>query len=63
MWAGWTIRSHPARIAGTSVDDRAGCAVVVEAARALTQRMADEFERSIAAAPSDWHMFQPAWKD
>ncbi|HEX7247195.1 MAG TPA: phosphatidylinositol mannoside acyltransferase [Actinomycetota bacterium] len=31
--------------------------------RALTQRMADEFERSIAAAPSDWHMFQPAWKD
>lgn len=31
--------------------------------RALTQRMADEFERSIAAAPSDWHMFQPAWQD
>jgi lauroyl/myristoyl acyltransferase len=29
----------------------------------LTQRMADEFERSIAAAPSDWHMFQPAWQD
>jgi phosphatidylinositol dimannoside acyltransferase len=31
--------------------------------RALTQRMADEFERSIAAAPTDWHMFQPAWQD
>lgn len=31
--------------------------------RALTQRMAEEFERSIAAAPTDWHMFQPAWED
>jgi phosphatidylinositol dimannoside acyltransferase len=29
---------------------------------ALTQRMAEEFERAIAAAPTDWHMFQPAWK-
>jgi KDO2-lipid IV(A) lauroyltransferase len=27
----------------------------------LTQRLADAFERSIAADPTDWHMFQPAW--
>jgi phosphatidylinositol dimannoside acyltransferase len=31
--------------------------------RALTRRMAEEFERAIAAAPTDWHMFQPAWED
>jgi lauroyl/myristoyl acyltransferase len=24
--------------------------------------MAEEFERAIAAAPTDWHMFQPAWE-
>jgi KDO2-lipid IV(A) lauroyltransferase len=30
---------------------------------ALTTRMAEEFERAIAAAPTDWHMFQPAWED
>jgi KDO2-lipid IV(A) lauroyltransferase len=29
---------------------------------ALTRRMAVEFERAIAAAPTDWHMFQPAWE-
>jgi lauroyl/myristoyl acyltransferase len=28
---------------------------------AVTERMAEEFERAIAAAPSDWHMFQPGW--
>lgn len=28
---------------------------------ALTQRLAEEFERAIAAAPTQWHMFQPAW--
>lgn len=28
---------------------------------ALTERMAAGFERAIAAAPSDWHMFQPGW--
>ena len=27
----------------------------------LTRRMAAEFERAIAAHPTDWHMFQPAW--
>lgn len=30
---------------------------------ALTQRLAEEFERAIAAAPTQWHMFQPAWED
>jgi lauroyl/myristoyl acyltransferase len=28
---------------------------------ALTSVMAAEFERYIASAPADWHMFQPAW--
>jgi len=28
---------------------------------ALTQRLAEEFERAVAAAPTQWHMFQPAW--
>jgi lauroyl/myristoyl acyltransferase len=23
--------------------------------------MAERFERAIAAKPTDWHMFQPAW--
>ncbi|HEX2031541.1 MAG TPA: phosphatidylinositol mannoside acyltransferase [Actinomycetota bacterium] len=30
---------------------------------ALTRRLAREFERAIAAAPTQWHMFQPAWED
>ena len=30
---------------------------------ALTQRLAGEFERSIASAPTQWHMFQPAWDE
>lgn len=29
---------------------------------ALTQRLAEEFERAISAAPAQWHMFQPAWE-
>ncbi|MDP9342208.1 MAG: phosphatidylinositol mannoside acyltransferase [Actinomycetota bacterium] len=29
----------------------------------LTRLLATEFERSIAAKPVDWHMFQPAWPD
>jgi lauroyl/myristoyl acyltransferase len=32
-----------------------------EDAKALTRRMAGEFERAIAARPVDWHMFQPAF--
>jgi len=30
---------------------------------ALTRLLARRFERSIAAAPTQWHMFQPAWPD
>jgi KDO2-lipid IV(A) lauroyltransferase len=29
---------------------------------ALTKMLAAEFERAIAAAPWDWHMFQPGWE-
>jgi lauroyl/myristoyl acyltransferase len=25
--------------------------------------MAERFERAIAAKPTDWHMFQPAWDE
>jgi KDO2-lipid IV(A) lauroyltransferase len=30
---------------------------------ALSRRMAADFERAIAASPSDWHLFQPGWDD
>jgi phosphatidylinositol dimannoside acyltransferase len=30
---------------------------------ALSKVLAAEFERMIAAKPTDWHMFQPAWGD
>ena len=29
--------------------------------RALTNLLAHAFEETIAAAPSDWHLFQPGW--
>jgi KDO2-lipid IV(A) lauroyltransferase len=29
----------------------------------LTTRVAERLERFIAAAPTDWHMFQPAWEE
>ena len=29
---------------------------------ALTRALAAAFEQAIAAAPSDWHLFQPAWE-
>jgi lauroyl/myristoyl acyltransferase len=29
----------------------------------MTRILAEGFERSIAAAPADWHMFQPAWDE
>jgi lauroyl/myristoyl acyltransferase len=29
--------------------------------RALSRRMAAEFERAIAVSPPDWHLFQPGW--
>jgi phosphatidylinositol dimannoside acyltransferase len=30
---------------------------------ALTRLLSAAFERSISEAPTDWHMFQPAWDD
>jgi lauroyl/myristoyl acyltransferase len=30
---------------------------------ALTHMIAERFERLIASAPTDWHMFQPAWEE
>lgn len=36
--------------------------VMREDVTALTRLIAAGFERFIAAAPSDWHMFQPAWE-
>jgi lauroyl/myristoyl acyltransferase len=29
--------------------------------RAITQAIAEAFERLISAAPADWHVFEPAW--
>ncbi len=37
--------------------------VVKEDVTALTRLMAARFESQIAARPTDWHMFQPAWDD
>lgn len=54
--SGWRIVMTPPLTIEPTGDRRAD-------ARALTQRMAEEFERAIAAAPTDWHMFQPAWED
>jgi phosphatidylinositol dimannoside acyltransferase len=31
-------------------------------AEALTRRLAASFERAIAAAPADWHLFLPGWE-
>lgn len=52
---GWEIwMGEPVHIERTGVmrDDVA----------ALSRRMAEVFERAIAAKPTDWHMFQPAWE-
>jgi len=53
---GWRCVMTPPLIVEPTGDRRADVA-------ALTARMAEEFERAIAAAPTDWHMFQPAWED
>ena len=28
----------------------------------MTEQIAAQFERFIASAPTDWHMFQPGWE-
>lgn len=53
---GWEIQvQEPLQIERTGVlrDDVA----------ALSRLMAERFERAIAAEPTDWHMFQPAWEE
>jgi phosphatidylinositol dimannoside acyltransferase len=53
---GWMIRVHrPLEIERTD-DLRADVAT-------LTQELARGFEKAISAAPTQWHMFQPAWED
>jgi phosphatidylinositol dimannoside acyltransferase len=37
--------------------------VMREDVAALSRLMAERFERAIAAKPTDWHMFQPAWEE
>ena len=53
---GWEVRiGEPLEIERTGVmrDD----------VSALSRLMAERFERAIAADPTDWHMFQPAWEE
>jgi lauroyl/myristoyl acyltransferase len=51
---GWEVRiEEPLEI------ERSG--VIREDVAALSRLMAERFERAIAAKPTDWHMFQPAW--
>lgn len=50
----WRVRIAPPLVVEPSGNVREDIA-------ALTQKMAGEFERAIAADPTNWHMFQPAW--
>ncbi|MFM8999733.1 MAG: phosphatidylinositol mannoside acyltransferase [Actinomycetota bacterium] len=51
---GWRGRVGPALEIARSGDLRTDV-------RALTERLAREFERAIAANPADWHVLQPGW--
>jgi KDO2-lipid IV(A) lauroyltransferase len=53
--AGWHCRIQPPIQVETTGNTRADVT-------AITLAMAREFERVIAAKPTDWHMFQPAWE-
>jgi KDO2-lipid IV(A) lauroyltransferase len=52
---GWEIRFEGPLEVERSGDLRTDVA-------ALTRLVAERFERAIAAHPTDWHMFQPAWE-
>jgi KDO2-lipid IV(A) lauroyltransferase len=53
---GWEVRiGEPLEIERTGV--------MREDVAALSRLMAERFERAIAAKPTDWHMFQPAWDE
>ena len=52
---GWEVRiGEPLEFERTGV--------MREDVAALSRLMAERFERAIAAEPTDWHMFQPAWE-
>ena len=51
---GWRAIVRPLAMPEMTGDRRAD-------ARAITQAIADAFERLIAASPADWHVFQPGW--
>lgn len=52
---GWTMEIGPPLAFERTGDTRADVA-------SLTREMGRAFERAIAAHPTDWHMFQPAWE-
>ncbi len=53
---GWEVRiGEPLELERTGVMRRD--------VEALSRLMAERFERAIAAEPTDWHMFQPAWEE
>jgi KDO2-lipid IV(A) lauroyltransferase len=52
---GWRCRIDPALQIERTGDVRADVT-------ALTRMLAQSIERFIASAPTDWHMFQPAWE-
>lgn len=51
---GWRCTLHPPIEPVSTGDRRADV-------EALTRAIAERFERAIAAAPSQWHLFQPGW--
>jgi lauroyl/myristoyl acyltransferase len=53
---GWEVRiGEPLELERTGV--------MRQDVEALSRVMAERFERAIAAEPTDWHMFQPAWEE
>ena len=53
---GWEVRiGEPLELERTGV--------MRQDVEALSRLMAERFERAIAAEPTDWHMFQPAWEE
>ena len=53
---GWEVRiGEPLELERTGV--------MRQDVQALSRLMAERFERAIAAEPTDWHMFQPAWEE
>jgi KDO2-lipid IV(A) lauroyltransferase len=51
---GWRAQVRPLDMPEPTGDRRTD-------ARAITQAIAEAFERMIASSPPDWHLFQPGW--